>query len=212
MTIELILIAGFAALVAYNLRNLGGTTPKHVVEHKTNPQLEQELAYAARLYADHKYLAAEKAYLSVLKHDHKNNVAYTRLGKIYLALKNYPDAIESLRIAAQLSPTAHSQFNLGQAYYENKNYIKAIAAFEKAIMFEPSAGRYAALAKTHQRLSSLPKAVEALEKAVELQPEPQFLRPLYDAYRASRQTAKAAAIQQKLAGTRSKSIRPAPRI
>lgn len=202
MIYEVLILAGFAGLVLYNIRKMGATHGTRQVDEKhANPQVEQALAYAARLYSEHKYLAAEKAYLAVLKYDHKNHVAYTRLGKIYISLKNYPDAIECFRIASQLSPNAHSYFNLGTGYYENKNYIKAIAAFEKAIMFEPSAGRYAALGSAQKKMSNWPKAASALEKAVELQPSRSNLQALQEAYRMTKRNDDALAIEKRLRGS-----------
>lgn len=199
MIAELVVLTLFAGLVLYHIRQIGAAnTTKQVAEHTANPQTEQALAYASRLYAENKYLAAEKAYLAVLKHDHKNHVAYTRLGKIYTVLKNFPDAIECYRIASQLSPNAHSYFNLGAGYYENKNYIKAVAAFEKAIMFEPSAVRYSALARAHQKLSNWPKVINALEKAVDLQPDRVHLQALYDALRSSRRLDEASVVQKRM--------------
>jgi tetratricopeptide (TPR) repeat protein len=199
MIIEVLALALFAGLVVYYLRQMNVAAPKQMTARKTNPQVEQSIAYANRLYSEQKYLAAEKAYLAVLKHDHKNQGAYMRLGKIYIYLKNYPDAIECFRIAAQLVPNAMNYHNLGGAYYENKNYIKAIAALEKSIMFEPSAARYLLLAKAHGKLSNQPKVIATLENAVELQPTQASLQALHDAYRAARRADDAASIQKRLA-------------
>ena len=45
--------------------------------------LDTLLDTAGRYYAEKNYLAAEKAYLKVLKVDHKNSLAYSRLGFVY---------------------------------------------------------------------------------------------------------------------------------
>jgi tetratricopeptide (TPR) repeat protein len=197
--LELLALAAFVGLVFFRLRQMEEKTARPAAQvRRVNPQLEQALAYAARLYAEHKYLAAEKAYLSVLKHDHKNQVAYMHLGKIYAALGNHADSIECFRIVTQLAPTAKSYFNLGTAYYESKNYTRAAAAFEKSVAFEPSAGRLSALARAYQKLSQWPKAVTALEQAVAMQSDPAHMSYLYDAYVHQGKTAEAAAIRKRM--------------
>jgi tetratricopeptide (TPR) repeat protein len=147
--------------------------PRHAA-----PQLAQMTDYADRLYGERKWLAAEKAYLGVLKLDHKNVTAYSHLGVIYSTQKNMADAIECFEIAARLRPSGSTLQNLGLAYYDNRNYIKSIASFEKAIMFEPTAQRYIGLSRAHQKLSNLPQVQTALEKAAELDPSKRVLQML----------------------------------
>jgi tetratricopeptide (TPR) repeat protein len=156
-----------------------------------NPQLDTALSYAERLFGENKYIASEKAYLAVLKLDHKNVSAYSHLGRIYVALKNMPEAIESYQSAAQLEPSAHNYFALGSAYYENKNYIKAIAAFEKSIMFEPAAGRYIGLSRSYYRLANAKKAITAMEKAVQLESDEKSWQLLGELYVYDHNAAKA---------------------
>lgn len=149
---------------------------------RATPQLAQLTTYADRLYSERKWLAAEKAYLSVLKIDHKNITAYSHLGVIYTTQKNLADAIECFEIAARLRPSATTLQNLGVAYFDNRNYIKAIAAYEKAIMFEPSAHRYIGLSRAHQKLSNTTQVIAALEKATELEPTKKTLQLLAETY------------------------------
>jgi tetratricopeptide (TPR) repeat protein len=182
-----ILFFAFAVWVLWQgLGSFNAPTNKQVVPAKTmSPRLTQLLDYAGRLYKEKKVGQAEKAYLEVLKYDHKNVVAYTRLGMIYSRQKNFDDAIECFQIAAQMQPTASSHHNLGLVYFENKNYIKAISSFEKAIIFEPSAARYISLAKAAQKMGSWPKVVAALEKAVEIDPGKDHLWLLAEAHRSA---------------------------
>ena len=149
---------------------------------KISPHLTYALQYAERLYHEHKYVATEKAYVAVLKLDHKNLQAYNRLGIIYSAQKNLTDAIECFEVATRLLPSATTYLNLGLAYYDNRNYIKSIAAIRKAIMFEPSLQRYVALAKACDKIADSKGMIEALEKAVEVEPTRQTLILLRDAY------------------------------
>lgn len=172
---------------------------------RQSPKLIQAIDYAGRLFADHKYLAAEKAYLSVLKMDHKNVPAYTRLGIIYTRLKNLPDAIECFQIVSQLNPSAGSFYNLGLIYYENKNWVKSVAAFEKSIMFEPTATRYIGLAKSYQRMASTGKMLQALEQACTLEPSKHHLSLLAEAYSKAKQPDKAKEVRAKMEGLPQKS-------
>jgi tetratricopeptide (TPR) repeat protein len=138
--------------------------------------------YADRLYSERKWLAAEKAYLSVLKVDHKNVTAYVHLGIIYSTQKNMADAIECFGIATRLRPSGSTLQNLALAFYDNRNYIKSIAAYEKAIMFESSAQRYVGLGKAHLKLANLPAAATAFEQAAAHDPSKRVLQRLAEAY------------------------------
>ncbi len=187
------------ALVYRSIQKIPGRAAKTVTSKRTNPQLDAAMNYANRLYAERKYLAAEKAYLEAIKLDHKNVAAYSRLGKIYSALNNFADAVECSQIAAQLSPNAQTYSNLGTAYFENKNFIKAIASFEKSIMLEPSAGRYIGLGRIYQRMQSHAKAIAAFEKAVELDANRAHLQLLLEAYKNANNLEMARTLQQRLA-------------
>jgi tetratricopeptide (TPR) repeat protein len=158
----------------------GALGPRH-----SSPQLARLVDYASRLFGERKWLAAEKAYLNVLKLDHKNVIAYSHLGIIYSTQKNLPDAVECFQIAARLQPSGTTYQNLGLAYYENRNYVKSIAAFDKALMFEPTAQRYVGLSKAHHKLKNAAGSLAALEKAAALEPTKRILQLLADAYEAA---------------------------
>jgi tetratricopeptide (TPR) repeat protein len=134
----------------------------------TASRLSQLSDYADRLFAEKKWLAAEKAYLNVLKIDHKNVTAYSHLGIIYSTQKNLPDAIECFTIATRLKPSGATYQNLALAFFDNHNYIKSIASFKKSIMFEPTSQRYVGLSRAQQKLGAAAEAVTALESAHKL--------------------------------------------
>lgn len=165
---------------------------KTVTKDKKSNHLKELEQYAARLYSQKQYLAAEKAYLKILKLNHRDALAYNRLGLIYIALKNTDDAIECFQISAQLNPNAAIWYNLGQAYNENGNAIKAIAAIEKAIMFEPSALRYMGLAKAHAKVGNSSKSIQALERSLALEKSKKTLLMLAEAYAKAHQREKMA--------------------
>ncbi|HUD11280.1 MAG TPA: tetratricopeptide repeat protein [Candidatus Saccharimonadia bacterium] len=177
--LELIFIAAAFLYLRYQLAYLENSSGNSsLAPTRTNARLAQMVAYADRLYQEKKWLAAEKAYLSVLKSDHKNVTAYGHLGIIYSTQKNMADAIECFEIAARLNPGGSTLQNLALAYYDNKNYMKSVAAFEKAIMFEPTAQRYVGLSKSWRKLSNISHAVTALEKAASLDPSKRVLEIL----------------------------------
>lgn len=184
----------FILVIAITIREIRrlrrpATTQAVTRSHKS-AQLKELEARAARLYGDRQYLAAEKAYLKVLKINHTDAQAYNRLGLIYVALKNYDDATECFQISAQLKPTAAAWYNLGLAYNENGNAIKAIAAIEKAIMFEPSAVRYQGLAKAYAKVGNQSKLIWALEQAVAQERTKRTLTLLAEAYARDHQREK----------------------
>lgn len=195
-----ILVIILAALILYReLRALeANTAPASLAAPRTSPRLIQMTTYADRLFAEKKWLAAEKAYLGVLKIDHKNITAYSHLGIIYSTQKNMPDAIECFEIAARLHPSGTTLQNLALAFFDNRNYIKSIAAFEKAIMFEPTAQRYVGLSKSHGKLHNTAQVIAALEKAAELDPTQRILQMLAEAYDEAGRKDQAAATRKRL--------------
>lgn len=197
--LELSLIVAMMWLVASSLMETGRRSHKTIVPGKLDhPKLNKNLEYAGRLFKDKKFLPAEKAYLEVLKVDHKNYTAYSKLGMIYATLHNYPDAIECFTIAAQLKPSASAFHNLGLVLFENKNYVKAIAALEKSIIFEPSARRYVAIAKAYQHIANNAKMVASLEKAANLDPDKKTLLMLADAHAAASDRTSAVAVYKRI--------------
>ena len=179
--IEFVFFIAAVTLVWYRLRRLPAIA-QTVGQKEVSPKLSQLTQYADRLYSEKKWVAAEKAYLEVLKFDHRNMIAYSHLGIIYSTQKQYADAIECFQIAAQIKPSAMTFQNLGLVYYENRNYIKSVAAMEKAIMFEPSANRYVAVSKACRKLADPNRVIVALEKAAEIDPTMRILELLADAY------------------------------
>jgi tetratricopeptide (TPR) repeat protein len=181
-----LLVVMFALLVLHRqLIALESGAAPVLAPRRSSAQLAQLSSYADRLYGERKWLAAEKAYLSVLKLDHKNVTAYVHLGIIYSTQKNMPDAIECFGIAVRLRPSGSTYQNLALAFYDNRNYIKSIAAYEKALMFEPTAQRYVGLGKTQLKLHNLPAATTAFENAVSIDPSKRVLQRLAEAYELS---------------------------
>lgn len=183
MLVEAIFFVAITVVTAKALNQLEAKAVAAEPQRQVSPRVKQGLDVADQLYAAKRFHSAEKAYLAVLKHDHKNLSAYNHLGIIYSQLKNFPDAIECFQIATQLMPSATTFHNLGLVYYENRNYIKAIAAYEKSIMFEPSAPRYIALGKAFSKVLDHHRMITALQQARNLdQANLRTLHLLLEAY------------------------------
>jgi tetratricopeptide (TPR) repeat protein len=201
---ELILIALALLVLRRQLAALEVGAPATAIgARRASPQLARLADYADRLFGERKWLAAEKAYLNVLKLDHKNLTAYSHLGIIYSTQKNLPDAIECFQIATRIQPSGITFQNLALAFYENRNYIKSIAAFEKSIMFEPTAQRYVGLSKAQHKLKNTAASLTALERAAALDPSRRILQLLADAYTDAGRSADAVATKARLTTAKS---------
>lgn len=192
------------AAAAFFLYRLLGGVPQLRINTKTAAannaaKIEELTDYARRLRAANKFTAAEKVYMQILKIDHRHVQTYSRLGTLYSAQRNYPEAIEAFEMSTKIKPSGGTYYNLGLAFFENRNYMKAVAAFEKAVMFEPTLQRYIGLAKAFKKLDNGPRMIQALEQAVQLEASPKVLWLLADAYDASRQPSKAEAVRQRIA-------------
>jgi tetratricopeptide (TPR) repeat protein len=201
--VELFIVTGAILVFRRQLRLLdpvvgGGVAAAALAPKTQSPQLKRMIEYADRLFAEKKWLAAEKAYLGVLKLDHKNAPAYTHLGIIYSAQHSTADAVECFEIAARLRPGGSTYQNLGLAYLDNGNYMKAIASLEKAVMMEASPSRYVSLAKAYSKIGDKAHAQTALERAADLEASRRTLVPLGEAYVAARRTDDAAAVRRRL--------------
>ena len=176
-----------------------------------SPQVANRLKklweYVENNIRDKRYNAAEKALLSILKLDHKNTVAFNRLGILYARQKNFADAIECFEIASSITPTVASLYNLGLVYYEHGDYSQAANSFEKVVDLEPTAPRYIAFAKALNKLNQPKKMMTALEKAVELQKNIRHLELLAQVYERNSISEKAEKTRAEIARMRAKTNR-----
>ncbi len=132
--------------------------------------LDNLLDIAGRYYAEKNYLSAEKAYLKVLRVDHKNSLAYSRLGFIYSHLGNNEDAIECFKIVAETYPNAASFHNLSMMYFKTREYQKSADALEKSLSMEMHINRLVNLARIYRIQNKFDKQLTTLKKAIELDP------------------------------------------
>jgi len=134
-------------------------------------RLTRLIEIADRYYREKRFLPAEKAYLKVLKLDHKNIVAYNRLGFIYAHLANHDDAVECFEIVVKAHPSATAHQNLAMAYFKKQDYKRAAEDLKKAAEIEPTTARYLSLARVYRLTKQHSEQLKALQKAVDFDPD-----------------------------------------
>ena len=153
------------ALTTFIINNLSATPPSQDVA------LDTLLEVAGRYYAEKNYLSAEKAYLKVLKVDHKNSLAYSRLGFIYSHLGNIDDAIECFKIVADTYPNAASYHNLAMMYFKNRDFALSAEALEKSLSMEMHFSRLINLARIYRAMNKYDEQISTLNKAHSMEPD-----------------------------------------
>ena len=166
----LLFILTFLLLSKYRIRLIDSAVDSLAilpVSHDT--RLESLLEIAGRFYAEKNFLAAEKAYLKVLKVDHKNSLAYSRLGFIYSHFGQVEDAIECFQIVADNYPNSASYYNLSMMLFKSRRFKRSARALEKSISMEETPARLVALARTYRVLGVYDKQIKTLERALEIE-------------------------------------------
>lgn len=133
-------------------------------------RLEGLLEIAGRFYSEKNFLAAEKAYLKVLKVDHKNSLAYSRLGFIYSHFGQIDDAVECFQIVADNYPNAASYYNLSMMLFKSRKFKRSARALEKSIALEETPARLVALARIYRIIGQYEGQIKNLKRALELEP------------------------------------------
>lgn len=113
-------------------------------EHlEDKPELSSHFEEGDTLFRAGQYQEAEQFFLKAATSHPNDAKIYARLGLIYLNLKNYSDAIESLKVAAKIdkyNPSRH--YNLALAYFGKKDVQHAIVSAREAISLDPVTGKY----------------------------------------------------------------------
>jgi tetratricopeptide (TPR) repeat protein len=164
LTYRLVTLQGGQFFV--NLASDFGSSP---VTH--DERLERLEDVARRYYEEKKFLAAEKAYLKVLKLDHRNLTAYSRLGFIYTQMGNAADAIECFNIVIEHKPSAAAYHNLAMAYFKEREFKKSAENLEKALEIEPTQVRLINLARIYRIIGDYTRQVQILERASQAEPD-----------------------------------------
>ena len=164
-------------LVEGLVNNLSSTPPSQ------DEALDSLQEIAGRYYAEKNYLSAEKAYLKVLRVDHKNSLAYSRLGFIYSHLGNNEDAIECFRIVADTYPNAASYHNLSMMYFKTRDFPASAKALEKSLSMEMHVNRLVSLARVYRIMNKFDTQLATLQKAYEIEPKnTEIMQLLAEAY------------------------------
>ncbi len=168
MVFEVILVLIIFFLTIFAVVNKSSVLIDSIVGNlSVNPPSQDEtldnlLDIAGRYYAEKNYLSAEKAYLKVLRVDHKNSLAYSRLGFIYSHLGNNEDAIECFKIVAETYPNAASFHNLSMMYFKTREYQKSADALEKSLSMEMHISRLINLARIYRIQNKFDKLLTTL--------------------------------------------------
>jgi len=99
--------------------------------------------------------------------------AYKNLGNGYNGLKNYSEAADALKKAAEIEPTnAAAQFKLGLALYNGKRYSEAIEAYKATIKLRPQlAAAHYNLGLTFVAINDQPSARQEYDILKTLNPQ-----------------------------------------
>jgi len=86
------------------------------------------------------YMVASKAYLQSISYDSSNPDTYRELGKVYVEMRHYPEAIVAFRKVQKLAPKDSSATrNLAMLYYSTRRWEDAIK-YAKIMQEEHMAG------------------------------------------------------------------------
>ena len=175
MIVELILITLAGVVCWMLLRHGDSLMSSSIMSFMTgkpishDERLERLKTLADRYYSEHKYIPAERAYLRILRLDHRNTHAYNRLGFIYTQLNNAPDALECFKIVAEQRPSAAHYHNYAMALFKNRGFTQAAAMLIKANAIDKTQARLISLARIYRILGDYEKQAATLEEALDMQ-------------------------------------------
>ena len=136
---------------------------------KKNSQASYILGLA--YYKEKEYDEAEKYLNEALENSPDLPNARMALGSIYLARKDYENAIGTFRKLTAVNPDT-AYHNLGIAYLQMGDFYEAITNFEKAIINNPNlAESYVALSKCYLKTCNIEKAILHTRRALEINPD-----------------------------------------
>jgi tetratricopeptide (TPR) repeat protein len=136
-------------------------------------KIENILTQASNLIKNENFDAAEKKYIEILSLDAKNLAAYHGLVDLYLAQKQYQEAIATLKHLLKLNK-ADSQafFDLAEIMFRFEDYDDALNNVVKALEIEPVNPKYLDLLFTISIIiANKDMAREALERLKAVNPE-----------------------------------------
>ncbi len=136
----------------------------------------------------------------VVQQEPKHKSAWNNLGRAYLGLKHYDQAIAAIKKQIEINPYDQYAYNyLGLAYEGELKYDDASRQFQKQIEINPlDPVAHGSLGELYVKQKKFADATPELEKAVELQPRNALLQiSLGQSYLATNQTEKGMAALEK---------------
>ena len=117
--------------------------------------------------------AATELFKKVVELEPKHKDAWNNLGRSYLALGKYDDAIASFNKQIEINPFDEFAYNnLGLAYQSQQNYDPAIAAYKKQLEVNPlDQFAHGNLGSLYLEQKNYADAVPELERAVQITPQ-----------------------------------------
>lgn len=112
-------------------------------ELPSTEMLKHTLEEAATLVRDEEYAQAEKKYIEVISLHPRLTAAYEHLGRLYGKMKQYDQAVETLKFALKLSPKdASVHASLGEIYTATEQWQLAMQEFQTAVRKRAANAKY----------------------------------------------------------------------
>lgn len=136
-------------------------------------KIEVYLDEAKNLQRSEDFETAEKKYIEILSLDSKNVAAYRGLGDLYIAQKQYQEAIATFKHILKLNKAdSQAYFELAEVFVRMENFDSALNYISKALEIEPVNTRYLDLLLTISIIiENKDMAKEALERLKAVNPE-----------------------------------------
>lgn len=136
------------------------------------------LGYSSGGYADFgdylfrqgRYTEARDAYVVAIRMKPNNEQALHNLGNVYVQLRCFDDAVESLQSALRLKPKeADIYHSLGLAYDKMGRCTDAVETYREALRFKPKFGKvFMGLGLCYAKLNRHSEAIEAFKECIRL--------------------------------------------
>ncbi len=146
--------------------------------HAVNPETIKRLLDDAEAFVrQEEYVQAEKRYIEVISHNPKHVEAYEGLGNLYLKVRNFEQARETLAFALRLdSEDASIQMSMAELETAVGNPRGALEHLRKATTIRPKNPKYLdAYIETALTVKEQPDAKRGLDLLKEVNPENQKL-------------------------------------
>lgn len=115
---------------------------------------------------------AEKIYLEVIKNSPQNASALNLLGLLKLQQNKMNEAVNYIKQATEIHPSAYLYGNLGRAYYESKNFDESIKSYKKALVFDNQVfDTWFNIGLAYKKTNQFDKAIEAYNQALLIKPK-----------------------------------------